>query len=150
MRDWAAGGRMWTLGTQQEITSVVAGPGMGILRFTVATLLALALASSRTASAQDPATTPEVIPLTVPAGVPLHVVLEEPVRIEYVNVPVKAKVADPVYVFDHLVIPSGSQVFGRVVKVDSASRKQRGLAIANGNFSPIRKAHLDFDTLVLK
>lgn len=129
---------------------MVAGPGMGILGFTVATLLALALASGWRASAQDQATTPEVIPLTVPAGVPLHVVLEEPVRIEYVNVPVKASVADPVYVFDHLVIPSGSQVFGRVVKVDSASRKQRGLAIANGNFSPIRKAHLDFDTLVLK
>ena len=57
---------------------------------------------------------------------------------------------DPIFVFDHLVIPEGSQVLGRVAKVESASRRQRGLAIANGNFSPLRKADVDFDTLVLK
>jgi hypothetical protein len=82
--------------------------------------------------------------------VPLHVVLEKPVSIHYTGVPVEAVVVDPVFVFDHEVIPSGSQVRGRVVKVESASRRQRSLAIANGNFSPIRNAQVDFDTLVLK
>ena len=53
-----------------------------------------------------------------------------------------------VYVFDHLVIPAGSRVMGQVTKVDSAPRKERALAIANGNFTPLRQAHVDFNTLV--
>ncbi len=53
-----------------------------------------------------------------------------------------------VYVFDHLVIPAGSRVFGQVTKVDTAPRKERVLAIANGNFTPLRQAHVDFNTLV--
>jgi hypothetical protein len=92
----------------------------------------------------------DAIPLTVAAGVPLHVVLEKPVPIKHADVPVEAHVVDPIFVFDHMVIPAGSQVHGRVTQVESAPRKQRGLAIANGNFSPLRKAHVDFDTLILK
>ena len=34
--------------------------------------------------------------------------------------------------------------------MDELSRKQRALTIANGDFTPLRKAHLGFDTLVLK
>jgi hypothetical protein len=92
----------------------------------------------------------DAIPLTVPAGVPLHVVLKENVPIKRTGTPVEAHTIDPVFVFDHLVIPAGTQVLGRISQVESASRKQRGLAIANGNFSPLRKAQVDFDTLKLK
>ena len=53
-----------------------------------------------------------------------------------------------VYVFDYLVIPAGSQVMGQVTEVDNAPRKERALAIANGQFTPLRHAHIDFDTLV--
>ena len=56
--------------------------------------------------------------------------------------------AENVYVFDHLVIPAGSRVTGQVTKVDNAPRKQRALAIANGDFTPLRHAHVDFNTLV--
>ena len=90
------------------------------------------------------------VPLTVPAGVPLHLALDKPVPIKQPGAPVAAHVVDPIFVFDHLVIPSGSQVLGSVTNVQSASRKQRGLAVANGNFSPLRKAKVGFDTLVLK
>lgn len=117
--------------------------------FVVAALLALASTGGRIAFAQDHPAAPDAIPLTVPAGVPLHVVLEKPVLIKQVDVLVEAHVVDPVFVFDQLASPSGSQVLGRVTKVESASRKQRGLAIANCNFSPLRKAQVDFDTLVL-
>jgi hypothetical protein len=65
-------------------------------------------------------------------------------------VPVEGHVVEPVYVFDHLVIPAGSKVLGHVTQVDELTRKQRALTIANGDFTPLRKAHLDFDTLVLK
>ncbi len=119
-------------------------------RFTVVALLALASVSGRITFAQDQRTATDAIPLTVPAGVPLHVVLEKPLPIKNIGAPVEAHVVDPVFVFDHMVIPTGSQVLGRVTQVESASRKQRGLAIANGNFSPMRKARVDFDTLVLK
>jgi type IV secretory pathway VirB10-like protein len=49
-----------------------------------------------------------------------------------------------------MAIPAGTQVLGRVASIEPLSRKRRALAIANGDFTPLRKAHLDFDTLVLK
>ena len=64
--------------------------------------------------------------------------------------PVEGHVVDPVYVFDQLAIPVGSKVLGHVTQVDELSRKQRALTIANGDFTPIRRAQLGFDTLVLK
>ena len=64
--------------------------------------------------------------------------------------PVEGHVVDPVYVFDQLAIPVGSKVLGHVTRVNELSRKQRALTIANGDFTPLRKAHLGFDTLVLK
>ena len=118
--------------------------------FAFVALLAPALVCGRMSFAQDKPTASDAIPLTVPAGVPLHVVLDKPVPIKHADVRVEAHVVDPIFVFDHMVIPNGSQVLGRVTKVEIASRKQRGLAIANGNFSPLRKAQVDFDTLVLK
>ncbi len=102
-----------------------------------------------TVAAEKPPTS-DAIRLTVPVGVPLHVILKKSVPIKHSGVPVEAQVVDPIFVFDRLVIPNGSQVLGRIGKVESATRKQRGLAIANGNFSPLRKADVDFDTLVLK
>jgi hypothetical protein len=90
------------------------------------------------------------IPLTVQAGVPLLVALTKPLPVKRARIPVEGRVVEPVYVFDHLVIPAGSEILGHVTQVENASRKRRALAMANGNFSPIRKADLDFDTLVLK
>jgi hypothetical protein len=91
----------------------------------------------------------EAIPLTVQPGVPLHVVLEKSVPVKKAGVPVEGRLLEPIYVFDDMVIPSGTQVLGRVTQVENASHKRRMLAIANGNFSPLRKAHIEFDTLVL-
>jgi len=119
-------------------------------RCIIVVLFALASRWGCVAVAGEKPANSDAIRLTVPAGVPLHVILAKSVPIKHTGVPVEAAVVDPVFVFDHKVIPSGSQVLGRVTKVESASRKRRGLAIANGNFSPLRKAKVDFDTLVLK
>jgi hypothetical protein len=124
--------------------------GARVLAYGFATLFMLFSPWVRAVLPQDEPADSETIPLTVQAGVPLHLVLEKPVPIKHAGVPVEAHVVEPIFVFDRMVIPAGSQVLGRVTQVESASRKQRGLAIANGNFSPIRKAHVDFDTLVLK
>jgi len=94
--------------------------------------------------AQDGPADSGTLPLTVPKGAPLHIVLTRKVPVKRAGV----QVVDNVYVFDHLVIPAGSQVVGQVTKVDTAPRKQRALAIANGNFTPLRQAHVDFNTLV--
>jgi hypothetical protein len=99
-------------------------------------------------SAQDRPTAPSVLPLTVPVGAPLPIVLTKKVPVRQAGIPVEGKVAENIYVFDHLVIPAGSRVTGQVTKVDNAPRKERALAIANGNFTPLRHAHVDFNTLV--
>jgi hypothetical protein len=49
-----------------------------------------------------------------------------------------------------MAIPVGTQVLGRVASIEPLSHKRRALAIANGDFTPLRKAHVDFDMLVLK
>ena len=88
------------------------------------------------------------LPLTVPVGAPLHIVLTKKVPVKHAGVPVEGKVVENVYVFDRLVIPAGSRVMGQVTKVDTAPRKERALAIANGNFTPLRQARVDFNMLV--
>ena len=98
--------------------------------------------------AQTAPADPIALPLTVPVGAPIHIVLTKKVPVKHAGVPVEGKVAENVYVFDHLVIPSGSRVTGQVTKVDNAPRKQRALAISNGDFTPLRQAHVDFNTLV--
>jgi hypothetical protein len=74
--------------------------------------------------------------------------LTKKVPVKHTGVPVEGKVAENIYVFDYLVIPAGSRVTGQVTKVDSAPRKRRALAIANGNFTPLRQAHVDFSSLL--
>ncbi|MFZ0960900.1 MAG: hypothetical protein WAO35_08340 [Terriglobia bacterium] len=86
--------------------------------------------------------------MTVQVETPLQIALTKKVPVKHAGVPVEGKVVENVYVFDHLVIPAGSRVMGQVTKVDSAPRKQRALAIANGNFTPLRHAQVDFNTLV--
>ena len=100
--------------------------------------------------AQEQPLTSDKIALTVKPGVPIHVALEKSLPIKQAGVPVEGHVVEPVYVFDHLVIPAGTKVLGHVTQVDELTRKQRALTIVNGDFTPYRKAYLDFDTLVLK
>lgn len=120
------------------------------LVFIFGVVLSLTTPCSHKSFSQDKPAASDAIPLTVPAGVPLHVVLDKNLPFKHVGAPVKAHTVDPIFVFDHLVIPPGSQGLGLVVQVESASPKQRGLAIGNGDFSPLRKAKVDFDTLMIK
>src|SRR5579859_1262956 len=89
-------------------------------------------------------------PLTVQSGSAFHVALGKKVRIKNAGVPIEGLIVEPIYVFDRMAIPAGTKVSGRVSSIEPLSRKRRALAIANGDFTPLRKAHLDFDALVLK
>src|SRR5580693_5911331 len=88
------------------------------------------------------------IPLTVPAGTPLKVALDQEVRVQKVGQPIHGKVVEPVYSFDKIVIPAGSEVTGRVAGIDGVSRMKRAVAAMNANFSPYRQIHIEFDELV--
>ena len=113
-------------------------------------VFAFLLGCEGSALAQDQPASPNPIPLTVPSGAPLHVALDKRVPIKKAGVPIEGHVVEPVYVFDKMVIPAGSKVLGHVTAVDAVSKKRRAMAIANGDFTPLRVAHFDFDTLVLK
>ena len=116
--------------------------------FAPSVLLALLCCFAQGGFAQTSPATPALYPLTVAVGAPLHIALTKRVPVKHAGVPVEGKVVENVYVFDHLVIPAGSRVMGKVTKVDSAPRKERALAIANGDFTPLRHAQVDFNTLV--
>lgn len=113
------------------------------------TTIAFFLVCGGSVLAQNPPANSNPIPLTVPPGAPLHVALDKPVAIKRGGVRVEGHVVEPVYVFDKMVIPAGSKVLGRVSAVDAVSKKRRAMAIANGDFTPLRTAHFEFDTLVL-
>jgi hypothetical protein len=90
-----------------------------------------------------------MIPLKVPAGRPLKVVLTDEVRIQKVGQPVRAKLTEPVYVFDKEVIPAGSEVTGKVAAIDGISKTHRTMAALDADFSPARQVHMEFNELVL-
>jgi hypothetical protein len=89
------------------------------------------------------------IPLTLPPGTPLKVALDREVRIQKVGQPVHGKVVEPVYSFDKVVVPAGSEVTGKIASIDGVSKMKRTVAAMNADFSPYRQVHIEFDELVL-
>jgi hypothetical protein len=89
------------------------------------------------------------VELTVPKGEPISIALEREVRIRKVGQPVSGRVTRPVYVFDHLVIPAGTEVIGRIKEIESISRKKRVLGWMNGNLTPGRAVEVEFNELRL-
>ena len=83
------------------------------------------------------------IPLAVDPGVPLRLYLTQrlPMRVGDVAT---AKVIEPVYVFDRIVIPAGAEVSGRVVKLDPVSKRMQTQSILGGNFTPLHTARVQF------
>jgi len=87
--------------------------------------------------------------MSVPAGTPIKVALDSEVRVRKVGQPIHGKTMEPVYAFDKLLIPVGTTVTGKVSAIDGVSKKTRTLEALDGNFSPSRGVHVQFDELVL-
>jgi hypothetical protein len=87
--------------------------------------------------------------LEVPVGTPLPVVLDKEVRIRKTGQPIHAKIAEPVYAFDKLVVPAGSEISGSVTRISGVSAMNRTLAALDANFSPSRDVEITFDQLLL-
>ncbi len=88
------------------------------------------------------------IPLTVPAGAPLRLYLTRKVS-KRAGARVEAKVLEPVYAFDHEVVPAGTEVLGKVSRVQSLPKWQRIRAMLGGDFTPLHRAQVEFTTLVM-
>ncbi len=57
--------------------------------------------------------------------------------------------AEPVYAFDKLVVPAGSEVDGSVTRIEGVPKLKRVMAALDGNFSPDRDVRITFDQLLL-
>jgi len=124
---------------------------VALLMFALTSLgLSQVLTARPPASDSTPAAAPSPsIPLIVPAGTPLKVALDQEVRLRKVGQPLQAKVVEPVYAFDKLVVPSGTEVAGKVSAIEGVSKKTRTLAAMNADFSPVRRVEVEFDELRL-
>jgi len=92
---------------------------------------------------------PQTVALTVAKGAPLQVALDQEVRVKKVGQPVHARIVEPVYAFDHIVVPVGSEVIGEITNIESLSEGKRTLAVLNADFTPLRKVEVGFHELVL-
>jgi hypothetical protein len=86
----------------------------------------------------------------LPEGTLLRVALEQ--RLPVDRAPgrvVRARVVDPVYAGDQLVIPRGAEVVGRVANVKPVRGRERAGAWARADFTPLRTVSLEFSELDL-
>ena len=88
------------------------------------------------------------VPIVVDEGFPLQVTLTEKLRFKE-NAVVRATLIDPLYAFDREVVPSGTQVIGKVTGFRKAGKWKRFFTILGGDLTPVREPQITFDTLVL-
>ncbi|HUC28262.1 MAG TPA: hypothetical protein VMR80_01715 [Candidatus Acidoferrum sp.] len=92
---------------------------------------------------------PVTLPMSVTAGTPIKVALDEEVRVRRVGQAIHGKTLEPVYAFDKLLIPEGTAVNGKVSAIDPVPGKVRAMDAMDGNFSPVRAVHVQFDELIM-
>jgi len=104
--------------------------------------------SSPVALSSGPSPT-QTIALTVARNTPLQIALDREVRIRKAGQPIHGRLVQPIYAFDRLVVPAGTEVDGHIARIERLSRKKRVLGILNADFTPARKIDVRFDQLVL-
>jgi len=91
----------------------------------------------------------ENISLTVPKGAALHVVADRDIRVQKEGQPIHGHLLEPVYTFDRLVLPVGTEINGQILHVEGVSASQRTLAALDANLTPTRKITVEFTELSL-
>lgn len=105
--------------------------------------------SQTQSSASQPSPAPRTLALTVPNGTPIQIALDKEVRVRKAGQPITGHVMQPVYVFDHLVIPVGAVATGHIVSIAPVTGRTRTLDALNANFSPAHDLTVAFDELIL-
>lgn len=82
----------------------------------------------------------------VPAGVPLRVELDKSYPMK-VGTRIEGHLIEPVYLIDHIAVPSDSKVFGTITGKHSVSRQVRTAAMFNGDLTPLKDADVTFNEL---
>jgi hypothetical protein len=88
------------------------------------------------------------IDLTVPKGTALLVQLDHEVRIKGIGQCVHGRVIEPVYAFDSLLIPVGTEVDGKISAIGEVSSSKRALAALDANLTPDRNITVTFTHLL--
>jgi hypothetical protein len=88
------------------------------------------------------------IRLLVAAGIPLRLALDHRIVVKRVGQRVTATLAEPVYVYDRIVLPVGTKVLGHVEMLQHAPKRARILAMLRGDFAPNRRVLLQFDSVI--
>jgi hypothetical protein len=96
-----------------------------------------------------PSSEAHTLAMTVPNGTPLQIALDKEVRVRKVGEPITGRVMQPVYIFDHLVIPVGTAATGRISAIDRVPGRTRALNALNADFTPAHKLAVVFDELIL-
>jgi hypothetical protein len=106
---------------------------------------------AQTAAAQAPTASspPPTIELNVAKDTPLQIALDKEVRLKTAGQALHGRIVEPVYAFDKLVIPVGTEVNGKVTAIDPVSAGKRTAAALDANFSPSRQFQVSFDELIL-
>jgi hypothetical protein len=107
----------------------------------------------RPPEAAPPAASPEpaqekTMALTVPKGAPLEIALDKDIRVRKAGQEIHGRVVQPVYAFDELVVPAGTDVGGHIAKIERISGKNRVFGILNGDLTPARKVDVEFTDLL--
>jgi hypothetical protein len=82
-------------------------------------------------------------------GRPLEIVLEQRTTVKAVGQRVTGTLVDPIYAYDRIVVPAGTQVLGCIAALEEPSKFAKTRAMLAGDFTPRRHAVLQFDTLLL-
>ena len=87
--------------------------------------------------------------MTVPQGTALQVALATETRVKKAGQPIEGRIVEPVYSFDKIVIPVGTEVDGQIIEIKSPSAGRRTTAALDADFTPARKTEIEFDELIL-
>jgi hypothetical protein len=109
----------------------------------------LSPSSARKPASQSEPAQPQSVELSVPKGTPLQIALDQEIQVKRVGQTVHGRIVQPVFAFDRVVIPIGTEASGRITKVENLSGRKRTLAALDADFTPVRKVELIFDQLKL-
>lgn len=88
------------------------------------------------------------VPLVVSASVPLRTYITQRLRMRR-DEPVQAKLIDPIYAFDRIVVPAGVELQGHITTLDPVSKWKRLEAVLNGDFTPLHFARVEFTSILM-
>lgn len=101
-------------------------------------------------AAQTPAAQQAIsINLEVPKNTPLQIALQSEVRVQRIGQPITGRIVEPIFIFDRLVIPTGSLVDGEISEIRAVDRLTRIKAALDADFTPTRPVELEFHSIKL-